>query len=485
MRIGLRLRLHGLQRADLNGKTGRACSWHADTERVGVQLDLDAAGSKAHPRLLVRLVNLEEVAELVTVGTDALGSILVHLDLLTSLAFASTCKPLNISISALLALQDRQCLGAETMATMQRMRAIAAVVVRLPRLCCLECGEWILSMKAVRDAVNALDATEVLDASELFDSDVWTEAHPGVTYGGTVVADMLLAWCVAASLSPAEPSVRNQARLGCTSDGTIGPVAHFKGSLAQIAQQVASGELYLSEPEVMLLGSLYLQTDAQAAQEDWDQLVEAARRPGWNQIKWNPYRYYKDEDQLHLDFSMTSLGDVGGLMLAAKLRFSLPPMLHPAENWSFLQRLLVSRCRLGTAGFMGLVDALHVIGALVRLQRWDASENQIGDAAVLLLCTTLQALPPEPGPTEKLGDDEYYRRPDGMDRLQSLDLNKNPLTDLSLAALTAAADAGALTGFSQGTHPYLGLMGGRYSAKELQAFEVRCAEVWRIRPCFG
>ena len=91
--LGLRVRLHGLQRsAALNGCTGRVCSWQ--NERAGALLDSKTTGDT---RLAVRLV--KEVVELTTAGSDTHSSIMWHLDLLDMLSCVCACKSLHASRS--------------------------------------------------------------------------------------------------------------------------------------------------------------------------------------------------------------------------------------------------------------------------------------------------------------------------------------------------------------------------------------------------
>jgi len=244
------------------------------------------------------------------------------------------------------------------------------------------------------------------------------------------------------------------------------------------------GQVFLSGPEVMLIHSLYQEyADEEVVCDDWDRLAELPAAPGCNRLAWKPCRYYKDEDQIRLDFSMARLGDIGGLMVAAKLRASLPRLLHPHVHWSHLQRLLVNQTQLGTGGFMALVDALHVIKALPRLSRLEAADNRIGTAGVQLLCETLKTIPPEPELAEKIGDDEYQTRPYALDRLHRLNLCGNPLTDGALLALSDAASVGALAEFAHGECPYLGLRPGtNFSEQALLEFRQKWAELF-VRSC--
>lgn len=429
---------------------------------------------------------------MVTLGTDAQGAILDIMELCTAVRWACTCKGLHISLWMLLSLQHHQHLNLAMM-TMKRMRAVTVALMQLPRLRHFRLGNWILSVDSIGKSIAALDASSgALDVGELMDSDgFWTPAQPGMEYEGTSVADMLGSCIIAAHLEHAEPSLRCQVRVG-TTDGTDGPLVCYSGSLAQISRQCRSGEIWLSDAEIILLHSLYLTVEPAVVETDWAELASSV---SGNALKWNPYRYYKDEDQIHLSFSMVRLGDVGAIVIAAKLRISLPALLHPAHHCSHLQRLNISQCQLGTAGFIAIVDALHVTRSLPRLQRLEAEENRIGDAAIELLCQTLRTVLPhqseasdDPYAMGAGGDDEYHLRPFSMDRLHNLNLNSNLLTETALLALSNALDAGALDGFGQGETPYLGLMGGSFSDQLRLDFDRRWEEKGfsrNVRPFFG
>ena len=221
---------------------------------------------------------------------------------------------------------------------------------------------------------------------------------------------MLCGAIVAASLRRETPGLRDQLRVG-TSDGTDGPLLTFTGSLSSIAPQVLHGGVFLSGPELMLIHSLYHQSASmESVCDDWDRMVHFSRHNPRQVV----YRYYKDKDQIHLDLSMVRLGDIGGLMLAAKMRASLPRELHPAVHWSHLQQLIVSRIQ--ELNWRPLVSwrwlmhyTVHITKTLPRLSRLEASDNRIGTAGVQILCEALKTIPPEPGQDEWVSDDEYQK----------------------------------------------------------------------------
>ena len=130
----------------------------------------------------------------------------------------------------------------------------------------------------------------------------------------------------------------------------------------------------------MLIHSLYHQSASmESVCDDWDRMVHFSRHNPRQVV----YRYYKDKDQIHLDLSMVRLGDIGGLMLAAKMRASLPRELHPAVHWSHLQQLIVSRIQ--ELNWRPLVSwrwlmhyNVHITKTLPRLSRLEASDNRIG-----------------------------------------------------------------------------------------------------------